>query len=93
VTGYLSANDLAVPSRATMFRYLKQMHEAGLIDRDEAGVITLTDTGRALVPARVSLDLSQPPVSVSSNPPTGGGETGETGIETDVRPGETHEGN
>jgi len=57
VTGWLSANDFPVPSRRTMFRHLSSMAEAGLIVRDEAGVITLTDTGRALVPARVSLVL------------------------------------
>lgn len=93
VTGYLAANDLPVPSRATMFRHLTGMVESGLIARDEAGVIALTDTGRALVPARVSLDLKPPPVSVSPNLPTGGGETDETGSETGVRLGETHEEN
>jgi hypothetical protein len=85
VTGYLAANELPVPSRATMFRHLKQMDEAGLIVRDEFGVIVLTDLGRSAVPPRVSLVLGEPPVSVSPNPPTGGGETDETGSETGVR--------
>ena len=57
VTGWLSANELPVPSRRTMFRHLSSMAENGLIERDEAGVITLTDAGRALLPARVSLVL------------------------------------
>jgi hypothetical protein len=78
VTGWLSANDFPVPSRSTMFRHIGKMAETGLLTRDPAGVIALTDTGLALVPARVSLDLSQPSVSVSPNPPTGGGETDET---------------
>jgi hypothetical protein len=82
VTGYLSARELPVPSRATMFRHLKSMKDNGLITTNEAGVISLTTTGSALVPARVSLSLVQPPVSVSSNPPTGDDETGETGSKT-----------
>jgi hypothetical protein len=93
VTGYLAARDLPVPPKTTMFRYLKGMSESGLIVRDEAGVISLTDLGLAVVPARVSLVLSQPPVPVPPNPPTGDGGTDGTGNGTDVEPSGTHEGN
>jgi hypothetical protein len=71
VTGYLSANDLPTPSRSMMFDHLKAMAGKGLIERDPAGVVSLTALGRALVPERVRLDLTPRVQPVRSNPPTG----------------------
>jgi AAA domain/Bifunctional DNA primase/polymerase, N-terminal len=93
VTGFLSGQGLPVPSRAQMFRHLRDLSDHGLIERDANGVIVLTDAGRAALPARVSLHLVSPASLSLTVPPTGGSETDETGTETDVRLDETHEEN